>query len=155
MIKKLAQFLILILLAFAPLSAFSQNLIDGSNIDEIVVTARQFGSATLSYQVDRNPKIIGKIDNIPYSIRFRNCSTQFICEDMNFRVGFLIKPTNETINKWNQTKRFSRAYLDNEGDAILEMDIILQGGISEANLSETFSYWRLSLAGFTSHIGFK
>ncbi len=136
-------------------AGFTQQLVDGTKIDNIVATARQFGSATLSYQTDSNPKIIGKIDNIPYSIRFRNCSDKQICEDINFRVGFLIKPTSDIINQWNKSKRFTRAYLDDEGDAIIEMDIILKGGISEANLSEIFSYWRLSLAGFIKHIGFK
>ncbi len=137
------------------MAIFAQNLIDGNNIDEIIFIARQYGSAALAYQADGNPKIIGRIDNIPYIIRLRNCTNEQICEDMNFRVGFLIKPSIELINKWNQTKRFTRAYLDNEKDAILEMDIVIDGGISSKNLDKIFSYWRLSLAAFTKHIEFK
>ncbi len=137
------------------LAAQSNELIDGNDIEPIIKLARQFGSATLAYQNDGNPKIIGKINNIPYTIRMRNCEREKICEDMNFRVGFLIKPDIEVMNSWNRGKRFSRAYLDEEGDAILEMDIIIKGGVSEENLSKTFAYWRLSLVGFTEHIGFK
>ncbi len=117
--------------------------------------ARNYGSATVTAQPNGNPKIIGKIDNIPYIIRFRNCAKPNLCQDMNFRVGFLIKPKADTINDWNKNKRFSKAYLDDENDAILEWDIIISGGISKENMDKNFAYWRLTLSQFTAHIGFK
>lgn len=132
----------------------SQKLVDGTNIDGVIAAARQYGSATRASQKNGNPMITGRIEGIPYTARFRNCPAPNTCEDMNLRVGFLIKPALESINTWNRDKRFTKAYLDADNDAILEMDVILHGGVSTENISEIFSYWRLSLDQFTAHIGF-
>lgn len=152
--KSAATILVLALLFAAP-SAHAQTLVDGANIDGIVEAAREYGSATRASQPDGNPMIAGKIEGIPYFVRFRNCSGRDTCSDINIRVGFLVKPPIEAINAWNRDKRFSKAYLDAEGDAILEMDVVLVGGVSQDNMSEIFSYWRLALDQFTRHIGFK
>ena len=143
-----------VLLALSVHTTPAQELIDGAYIGGIVAVAREYGSATLTSQSDGNPMIAGQIDDIPYSLRLRNCFENSRCEDMNFRVGFLVKPTLESMNKWNREKRFSKAYLDVEGDAIIEMDTVLEGGVSKENMREVFSYWRLTLAQFTKHIGF-
>lgn len=34
------------------------------------------------------------------------------------------------VNEWNKEKRFSRAYLDGDGDANVEWDIDLEGGVT-------------------------
>lgn len=144
--------------AILPQTAITQEmslkLVDGTNIDGVIEAARQYGSATRASQKNGHPMITGRIEGIPYTVRFRNCPDASTCEDMNLRVGFLIKPTPEAINIWNRDKRFTKAYLDADNDAILEMDVILQGGVSAENMNEVFSYWRLSLDQFTAHIGF-
>lgn len=145
---------VFLFIALTSNSAYTQELIDGAYIGGIISAAREFGSATLTSQTDGNPMIAGQIDDIPFSLRFRNCFDNANCEDMNFRVGFLVKPTLEQMNTWNRNKRFSKAFLDADGDAIIEMDIILKGGVSRENMREIFSYWRLTLAQFTKHIGF-
>lgn len=148
-------FAALIALATPQNQAWAQELLDGSTIDQIILAARDYGSAARNIQADGNPMIAGRIDGIPYTVRFRNCPDTNSCSDMNFRVGFLLKPPLETINTWNRDKRFSKSYLDADGDAILEMDVILGGGISRINMAEVFSYWRLTLRQYTSYIGFE
>ena len=61
----------------------------------------------------------------------------------------------DKINEWNRSKRFSRAYLDADGDAVVEMDLNLRGGVTRDNIEANFSNWRLILDQFTAHIGFK
>jgi hypothetical protein len=36
----------------------------------------------------------------------------------------------DKVNQWNKEKRFSRAYLDGDGDANVEWDIDLEGGVT-------------------------
>ena len=36
----------------------------------------------------------------------------------------------DKVNQWNKDKRFSRAYLDGDGDANVEWDIDLEGGVT-------------------------
>jgi hypothetical protein len=50
------------------------------------------------------------------------------------------------VNRWNRDYRFGKAYVDAEGDVILEWDVNLWGGVSPANLDDTFDWWRTVLS---------
>ena len=45
-----------------------------------------------------------------------------------------VRPTLATVNGWNQSNSFSRAYVDKDGNAVLESDIILTGGVTQDNI---------------------
>lgn len=45
----------------------------------------------------------------------------------------------KSINKWNATKRFLTAYIDKDGDLVLQDDLHVREGISEAYLLDTLS----------------
>ena len=45
-----------------------------------------------------------------------------------------VSPTLATVNEWNQANSFSRAYVDKDGNATLESDIILAGGVTHENI---------------------
>ncbi len=134
----------------------SDALIDGADVEEIVNVARGYGSATLETRDDGNPKIAARIDGISYQIYFLNCDEAHVCEDINFYAGFLDnKPSLEHINAWNRDKRFGKAYLDDDLDAVVEMDVNMERGISRANLDATFGVWKLILEQYTDYIDFK
>ena len=131
-------------------------IIDGDQLDEIVNVARGYGYATLEKQSNGNPKIEGKIEGVIYHVYFQNCTDNANCEDLNFYAGFLDnKPSLEVINAWNSAKRFARAYLDSDMDAVVEFDLNLEHGVSRANLDAAFSVWSLILDQYTAHIGYK
>ncbi len=52
------------------------------------------------------------------------------------------------INEWNKTKRFAKAYIDNEGDPVLESDYELTGGVTEQNVKEWMKTYVLFLKQF-------
>jgi hypothetical protein len=137
-------------------SAQAQGTITGANTDEILNVARGYGSATLATQSNGDPQINGKINGITYQVYFRNCTDNTDCEDLNFYLGFLdLKPSLEVINDWNYNKRFSRAYLDPDKDACVEMDIDMVKGVSAEYLDSQFSLWNLILTQFAEHVGYK
>lgn len=45
----------------------------------------------------------------------------------------------KSINKWNATKRFLVAYIDKDGDLVLQDDLDVEEGISEAYLLDTLT----------------
>ncbi len=45
----------------------------------------------------------------------------------------------KSINKWNATKRFLTAYIDKDGDLVLQDDLDVEEGISEAYLLDTLT----------------
>jgi hypothetical protein len=45
-----------------------------------------------------------------------------------------VAPTPIVTNEWNQSNRFSRAYVDKDGNATIEDDLILSGGVTRENV---------------------
>jgi hypothetical protein len=137
-------------------SAQAQTLITGADSAEILNAARGYGSATLTTQSNGDPQITGKIDGVTYQIYFRNCTDNTNCEDLNFYLGFLdIKPGLEKINDWNYNKRFSRAYIDQDEDACVEMDLDLVKGVTAEYLDSQLSLWNMVVTQFSEHVGYK
>lgn len=57
--------------------------------------------------------------------------------------------TLKRVNEWNRTKRYSRTYLDDEGDPHLELDLDMVGGVTADRIrdylktcSVSFQAWR-------------
>lgn len=137
-------------------AASAQTMITGSDVDEVLNIARGYGAASLTTQSNGDPQITGKINGITYQIYFKNCTDHADCEDINFYLGFLdLKPGLEVINDWNVNKRFSRAYIDMDEDACVEMDLDLVRGVSAEYLDAQFSLWDMVLNQFAEHVGYK
>ena len=113
------------------------------------------GAASLTTQSNGDPQITGKIEGITYQVYFRNCTNNEDCEDLNFYLGFLdIKPTLAEINDWNYNKRFSRAYIDQDDDACVEMDLDLVQGVTAEYLDSQFGLWAMVVKQFAEHVGY-
>lgn len=139
----------------ASLAAQAQELITAADPSGILNIARGYGSATLAEQSNGDPKITGKVNGITYQVYFRNCTDNKNCEDLNFYLGFLdVKPSMDTINTWNAEKRFSRAYLDVDKDAVVEWDLDLQVGVTAEYMDKTFELWTLVIDAFAKHVGY-
>jgi len=137
-------------------SAQAQTVVDGNAVDEILNVARGYGAATLEAQSSGDPQISGKIEGVTYQVFFMNCTENKDCEDLNFYAGFLDnKQTLEVINAWNRDKRFGKAYLDADLDAVIEFDLNLEHGVTRENLDAAFALWGLILDQYTTYIGYK
>lgn len=136
--------------------ASAQTLVDGTSIDEVANIARGYGSVTMDTSSSGDPMISGKIEGVSYYLFFRNCSAEHTdCEDLNFYAGFLDnKQTLDAVNAWNRDKRFGKAYLDSDLDAVIEYDVNIEYGVTRENLDSTFSVWSLILKQFADYIGF-
>jgi hypothetical protein len=61
--------------------------------------------------------------------------------------GLDLKPAD--MNEWNAQYRFTRAWLDDDGDPVLAMDIDITGGVTPARLDDALdTFLRLSLPTF-------
>jgi hypothetical protein len=142
--------------AATAVSAQAQTIIDGSQVDEILNLARGYGSATMEKQSNGDPRITGKVDGVTYQVYLMNCTNNTNCEDLNFYAGFLDnKQTLDVINAWNRDKRFGKAYLDSDLDAVIEYDVNLEKGVTRENLDAAFNLWTLILEQYTTYIGYK
>lgn len=152
-----ASLAVVTLLALLSGNAVAQVLVDGTDPDEVAEVARGYGSVQMNSAANGNPMISGEIEGVSYYLFFRNCSdTHSDCEDLNFYAGFRDnKQTLDAINAWNRDKRFGKAYLDSDLDAVIEYDVNLEYGISRENLDSSFSIWSLILKQFADYIGFE
>lgn len=75
-------------------------------------------------------------------------------KNLQFYASFKKKTTLGRVNDWNAGKRYTRAYLDKDGDPVLEADLDLEGGVSYGAVAEFFKTWVTSVKLFTQHIGF-
>lgn len=77
-------------------------------------------------------------------------SQLFIAQDgesIQFHVAFNDdSATLARVNEWNRSKRYSRSYLDAEGDPHLELDLACTGGICEGRVLDFLRSCRLSLS---------
>jgi hypothetical protein len=105
-----------------------------------------------------DPMITSSLSGTTFQVFFYNCNNHQNCATIQFHSGYdLTNPVSvEHINQWNQSQRFGRAYLDKEGDPILEMDVDLDdGGVSPALFIDNMEFWGSVLPKFEQHIGFR
>lgn len=56
------------------------------------------------------------------------------------------------INDWNKGKRYSRAYLDDDGDPVLELDLDLAGGVTTDRVRDFIRTVKISVARFSTDV---
>ncbi|NTV10739.1 MAG: YbjN domain-containing protein [Zoogloea sp.] len=93
-------------------------------------------------------KIIVKIDGRSYFL-FNNMGG-----DLQAYYGTSgVNISTKDINDWNRTKRLSRAYLDSDNDPVLEADLLSDGGLTKANVTEFFRiFYSVSAKAFREFV---
>ncbi len=106
-----------------------------------------------------DPMISSSAAGVPFDVIFYDCNQAEPkrCESLMISTGFDFEGTVElsVANDWNLNNRFGRAYIDEEGDPIIELDYEMLGGVTPANIEQTFKYWEASLGDFSEKIGWR
>jgi Putative bacterial sensory transduction regulator len=58
----------------------------------------------------------------------------------------------QSVNEWNKSKRFGRAYIDADGDPCVELDYDLEGGVSDASIKVWFDTVNSIVSAFRTHV---
>ncbi len=138
-----------------PQAALSQDLVDATQVNVIASLAAEYGTAEVDVDGNGDPMISGVIDDLKYAVLFYGCTDGADCTTIQYYTAW----TNpggvdiDMLNDWNRDRRFSKAYIDNEGDPALEFDVNLFGSVTQANLYDTFDWWRLVMNEFGKYIG--
>lgn len=73
--------------------------------------------------------------------------------NLQFWVGFTAQPKQSVINEWNKRRRFSRAYLDEEGNAVIESDLDIEGGVTAGAVREFIKTFLVSVENYAGFVG--
>lgn len=75
-------------------------------------------------------------------------------ESIQAYAGFTAaEATLEQVNAWNQTHRYSRAYIDAEGDPVIELDLDLAGGVTRERIIDFARTAALAIPAFAKQLG--
>lgn len=136
----------------APL-AQAEALVDAANPAALYELARGYGSAELGKSERGNPKIKGRMDGMAYTIFFLQCEKGEKCRDVQLSAGWSGYDVSQAqIADWNSSKNYSKAYLDDENDPILEMDIVMSPGMSPAAFERALGLWKKALRDFRKEV---
>lgn len=133
-------------------TAASASLVTGADAETIAAAIRASGEATLGKDKDGDPQIKAKSRGATWSVTFFGCKSGTNCGSMELYYGIAAtnKPTLAKVNEWNQKKRWSKAYIDKDGDPNINFDVNLRGGISRANLDADIAVWIDTIEEFKS-----
>ncbi len=74
-------------------------------------------------------------------------------ESIQFYVAFSdSKATLNKVNTWNKEKKYSRSYLDNDGDPVLELDLDLAGGVTRERIVDFLLTCRVSISAWKTAV---
>lgn len=143
-----------LMLTAAPAQADLVNAQNPATIKAMVES--QGWPANLVTSADKSPYIESTRNGLKFLVLFMNCDDdQTHCKTLQYYMGFSDAKgtTLDRINTWNQSKRFARAYLDDEGDPVLEMDMDLDfAGLPRENVGESFNTWAALMDAFHKFI---
>lgn len=137
-------------LALGATTAFSAapaqaELINATNPAAIkAIVESQGWPATLITKAGDDPYIESSRNGLKFLVLFMNCEDGKQCKTLQYYMGFndAKDVSLDRLNQWNKEKRFARAYRDDEGDPVLEMDVDVDfAGIPRENIGETFNTW--------------
>ncbi|MCH8963216.1 MAG: YbjN domain-containing protein [Bacteroidetes bacterium] len=102
---------------------------------------------------DGDPKFEFKLATYNVLIYTNGCEEEG-CSNLRIYAGFDASPSLETINEWGRTKRYATAYLNENGKARLDNDLVIKGGVTLGAVEDFIVNFRDRLNEFAAHIEF-
>ena len=118
-------------------------MVSAKDPQSVVKALQAKGYAAELGEAGGDPSIKSGAGGVNFTIFFQNCTKGKNCTTITFATGFTdVDATLAKLNEWNSTNRFGRAYLDDENDPILRMDVDLDhDGLSRASFNEYIDIW--------------
>ena len=102
---------------------------------------------------DGDPKFDFKLATYDVVLYFYGCEAEG-CTSLRIYAGFPTTPSQETILEWGRNKRYATAYLNKDGRARLDSDLIVKGGVTLGAVEAFILNFRDRLGEFAEHIDF-
>ena len=146
-------------LAFGSAAGAAAPMVRAQDPQSLVNAMQKAGyKAELGTDKVGDPMISSGYSGSTFQVFFYNCTDHKACVTVQFHAGYDFNEALplETLNAWNKSQRFGRAYLDKEDDPIVEMDVDLDdGGIAPLLFIDNLEFWTSSLGKFETHIGYR
>lgn len=136
-------------------SALVYETITGPEVQTIVSGISGVSGVELGKDDDGDPKVKWQHNNLNVVMYFYGCNAGE-CNSLQAYAGLGMtnKPTPDKIIQWNKDKRFGRAYLDDDKDPCVEMDLSLIGGVTTASIEVFVNTFHTIKDLFAEYVGF-
>lgn len=100
--------------------------------------------------VNSRPRIRTGMNGFNVLVLLYSCDDNSGCGSMQFSTGYAksAQTTMSVANKWNQEKRYGKAYIDTDGNLALEYDVSFFGGVTRDYIKESAGTFESLLADF-------
>lgn len=124
------------------------------SLEEMKQLMTQFGyTFTVSADSQGDPMIAFQQEGYKVGLYFYNkVAGKYTAIQLSAGFSLSQPPSLGSINQWNRAKRYARAYLDQQGDPRVELDLDLEGGATAGAIKELFRTNRVVLTQFVRHI---
>jgi hypothetical protein len=121
-------------------------VITGSDLNEILKDAGYTDG-----KVDEDGDVFIKIeDRAVYFLVAPN--RESIQAKAAWRTSDSSRPSADKVNGWNRSKKYSKAYFDEDRDPVLQLDLDIAGGVTVARIKDFALTVRASIIAFTSEV---
>lgn len=145
----------LALAALAGLAAAKAVPDGGITAQEVAAVLQERGyRAEVGKNADGDPEIISGLDGSKFYIQFYGCKGGARCTGIQFSIGIDLDKgmTLAKINQWNRERRFGRAFLDDDNDPYVQMDLDLEHGATTEGVANNLDTWAAVLPEFKAFI---
>ncbi|MDP2803909.1 MAG: YbjN domain-containing protein [Phreatobacter sp.] len=117
--------------------------------DQMAAVLRDRGNPAEVIRENNRTRVRTEVGNRRTSVHFYACTDEG-CQSIQYRTVFRRHErfTLAFVNAWNLEKRFAKAYLDSDGDLILEWDVDFDGGVTVGFVSESVATFQTMLTAF-------
>lgn len=141
---RLAVPLAAVLLGPTRVAADEPDLVTKMTAGRLERTMKSFGDVKTFTEIENNTYGF-EVNGLRFLLFNRTSS-------MQLRATFGGTASASRVNEWNRDKRFSKAYLNTDNHPVLEADIDLEGGVTQANVEKWMKMFVASVALFKKHL---
>jgi hypothetical protein len=95
-----------------------------------------------------------EISNRIYVITLNSCKVIVFsqAESLQLHASFTGNYSMNRANEWNETKKYTRSYVKQDGSIVLEADYSLEGGVTMKSIAKFFGLYKGSLDIFVKEV---
>jgi hypothetical protein len=117
----------------------------GIAMEDVGKILRQAGyPVTLGVDDEGDPKIVSTVNGVEFDVLcYPNAKNKALCASIQFSAVFNLEDgtTYERVNDWNRSRRYGQAWVDEEMDPFVDMNVELERGASTELIGEYLTIW--------------
>lgn len=133
--------------------AIAQNVTANAESVASVIRGKGF-EVEITTDDDGDPMLRAEGKGYKFNVYFYGCTGGEDCTTLGLYSGWTGSSADvNQINEWNRENRFGRAYIDKDGDPVVEMDIDLDdGGMPRMLFEDHIEFWMSVMSQYSKYI---